>query len=112
MNPQYSIDNDMDLEQVKPIKENVGFWSSFIAFIVLPILGGLANQLSMALSHKEKITWSKFLCRAGISLFIGATCWFLLPRNNPISFATVSLLGWLGADGITLLLDLLKMKRK
>ena len=73
--------------------------------VAVSVLGGLARQAHQWLGG-HRPTWRHLVARAIISLFIGVVCSYTLPEKSPWSFAATSLLGWLGADGVVILLDI------
>jgi uncharacterized membrane protein HdeD (DUF308 family) len=75
--------------------------------IVIALLGGIARQAHQWLTGKARPGWKHFLMRAIISVFIGVVCFYMLPRSSAWTGAITGLLSWLGADGITLLIELL-----
>jgi len=78
--------------------------------IMIALLGGIAKQAQLCLAGK-KLTWRHFFLRALVSLFIGILCHFLLPPTA-WSFGLCGLLSWMGADGVTFLLDLVVKSRR
>jgi len=80
--------------------------------VTVSVLGGIARQAHQWLGG-HRPTWKHLVARAIISLFIGIVCSYTLPQESPWSFAATALLGWLGADGVVLLLDIvLRTDRK
>lgn len=79
--------------------------------VSVSVLGGIARQAHQWLGG-HKPTWKHFLARAVISLFIGIVCSYTLPTTTPWAFAATGLMGWLGADGVVLLLDIILRPEK
>ena len=72
---------------------------------LVALLGGVARNAHQWLSGK-KVTWQHFVFRAAISVFIGVICYYALPKDAPWAFATCGLCSWLGADGVSLMIQL------
>lgn len=84
-----------------------GVW----VLLTVSVLGGIARQAHQWLGG-HRPTWRHFVARAVISLFIGVVCSALLPAQSPWSFAATGLLGWMGADGVALLLNIVLKNKK
>ena len=81
--------------------------SGMLPMMVVAILGGVAAQANEFLNGK-KLSWKIVIGRAIVSAFIGAISFYLLPKDSPWSAAAGGLFAWLGADGIALLVKMLK----
>lgn len=80
-----------------------------LILLMIALLGGIAKQAQLRLAGK-KLTWKHFFFRALVSLFIGVLCYYILPWSA-WSTGLCGLLSWLGADGVTFLLDLVVRSR-
>ena len=95
---------DMDIDPEK---------RRFLAFLTICFLGGAAHQLHDWLGGTRGLTWKHFVARAVISTFIGVVCFYVFPKDSALSYGMSGLLSWLGAGGISLLIEIvLKFKEK
>ena len=86
---------------INPVEPNGG-----AVLVAVAVIGGAARQAHQWLGG-HRPTWRHFIARAVVSLFVGVVCCYALPQQSPWSFAVTGLLGWMGADGIGLLIDIL-----
>jgi len=79
--------------------------------VLIALLGGTAKLAYESLTGRRHTIWH-FILRGVVSLFIGVVCYHILPRDSEFGFAITGLLSWMGADGISILIEIVKANRK
>ena len=83
---------------------------NLVGMVLIALLGGVSNQAHIKMTGR-KVPWLNVLLRLPVSSFIGFVCYCFFPHESPWSFVFTGLLGWMGANGISLLIKVL-MKEK
>lgn len=91
----------MTPNEIEPNKDFFGVW----VMALIAVLGGAARQAHQHLTGKP-VGWRHLAVRATISAFIGACCYFAFPAGERWTYPACGLLSWMGADGVSLLLQL------
>jgi len=95
--------NNMTPNDLEPSESSKAI--GLVTMSCIALLGGIARQAHQRLSGKQ-IGWRHLAVRASISLFIGACCYYTFPTDARWAFPACGLLSWMGADGVSLLLQL------
>ena len=76
----------------------------------IAVLGGTAKLAWDVLGGAKPPVWHFFM-RAIVSCFIGVLGYHIFPRDAEWSYAATGLTAWLGADGISLLVAIIRDRK-
>lgn len=100
----------MDSDMIDKVKD-ASPPPEWFAKVAVAILGGVAKLAWEVLGGKKHPFWH-FMLRSVVSSFIGVVCYHIMPKGSELGFAMTGLLAWMGADGITLLVEMIKSRRQ
>lgn len=74
--------------------------------IATAVFGGLAKQMHDWLTRKKDFLWQHLVARAIVSAFVGLLFYYVAQKvNSEWTYIACSLSGWLGADGVSYVLN-------